>query len=186
MQVFPLILSCISTFNFSVFTIGAGTVFDVTHLEMKSRFFAACYALCVFTSLGFQYYYPCAVQSRECISLVLLLVSLILFSAAAHANKQRRLTAIYSSDVPEHLNRSGPYAYVRHPFYVAYIMSFIAGGISSDHWVPSACAVAAMVNYFYAARREELKFSQSNLSQEYRLYLASTGMFIPRSWRKAP
>lgn len=182
MQNFAYIVAALTTLNFVIFTYGAWTIFDVSHLEKNSKFFACSYAACVFTSLGFQFYQPTKDGQLLGGCIFLLALSLALFWSAAKANRKTPLTAIYSSDSPKMLNRSGPYAYIRHPFYVAYLLSFTASAVGSNHVVPWACAIIAWMNYFYAARAEEKKFAHSELAGDYEAYRSKTGMFLPKFW----
>lgn len=167
-----------------IFIVGAATVFDVRTLEWKSRVFAVAFVVAVSSTIGFQGVYPRQELAAQLLSAILLMTSHGLFFWAAAVNKQKKLTAVHSSDVPKHLMTSGPYAYIRHPFYSAYITAFIASAVASKHLIPLACAVLCCLHYYCAAKLEERKFSQSILGSEYAKYRAHTGMFFPRLWSR--
>jgi protein-S-isoprenylcysteine O-methyltransferase Ste14 len=69
---------------------------------------------------------------------------------------------------------------VRHPFYTAYILFWIAGGLAAASW--AACAATAVMSaiYIHAALREESKFTGSPLSAEYAAYCRTAGFMWPR------
>jgi protein-S-isoprenylcysteine O-methyltransferase Ste14 len=106
--------------------------------------------------------------------------SLALFFAALKANRAQPLTLAYDTDIPEHLNRRGPYARVRHPFYLAYLLAFTSGWIGSGEIVLALVPAFFFALYWDASSREEAKFMQSPLAGEYRAYQAQAGRFWPK------
>ncbi|WP_428391212.1 methyltransferase family protein [Lichenicoccus sp.] len=119
------------------------------------------------------------------LAIVLMLAALGLFWSAVHATRRQRLTLAFSSDAPMFLHRHGPYAYVRHPFYSAYSLFWIATSLSSPGVIQWLAPVALVWAYVHAARTEERKFANSPLATDYRLYQHSTGMLFPLLWRDA-
>jgi protein-S-isoprenylcysteine O-methyltransferase Ste14 len=109
-----------------------------------------------------------------------------LFSLAVRANRARHLSVAFTTDVPEHLVSSGPYRYIRHPFYTSYCLTWLASAVVAHSVLLLGSFGCMMLLYRWAARFEERKFSESGLASEYRRYRANTGMFIPsfrRMWR---
>lgn len=180
MPTLTFLIFALTVFAFVVFIIGAWAAFDVTVIEKRSRIFAICFLVSVFSTLAFQYRYPRPESTLSYVCFMVLFVAIIIFFCAVAANRKKKLTAVHSSDLPSHLTRSGPYRYVRHPFYLAYILTFFSSALASEHAVPTLCAAVAFANYLYAAYSEEAKFAKSALAGEYRAYQASTGMFLPR------
>ena len=89
-------------------------------------------------------------------------------------------TLAFTGDEPHVLLSAGPYRWVRHPFYSAYLLFWtgtaaVAQGMSG--W--GAVLILGTV-YFVAARHEEGKFARSALADRYAAYAARTGMFLPR------
>jgi protein-S-isoprenylcysteine O-methyltransferase Ste14 len=94
--------------------------------------------------------------------------------------ENRPFSAIYSTDTPTQLVTRGPYRFVRHPFYLSYLVVWTAGVIATGNmWLILTVAVMAWV-YRKAAESEERKFEGSGLNGEYRAYRQATGMFLPR------
>lgn len=110
---------------------------------------------------------------------VLLIVSQVLFRTAIGATQPSKLSLAFSGDAPASLNQSGPYRFIRHPFYTAYSLTWLAAVIATAH--PAACVamLTMMTFYWTAARREERKFLSSPLAAAYRRYQKFTGMFLP-------
>ena len=77
---------------------------------------------------------------------------------------------------------SGPYRYVRHPFYTSYLIFWT--GLALGTWSLWAVPVliVMLVLYAVAARSEEGKFSRTEMSADYAAYRARTGMFWPKLW----
>jgi protein-S-isoprenylcysteine O-methyltransferase Ste14 len=106
--------------------------------------------------------------------------SIVLFEWARQSVQGKFFSYIFSNDTPEFLWTSGPYAYIRNPFYVSYLLSYIAVAIMFPG-IASLVVVTGMTIYFHAAaRHEERKFGRSPLAEEYEAYRRRTGRFIPR------
>ena len=112
--------------------------------------------------------------------LALLLMSTTLFWRTVSACASTRLTAIFEPDVPQRLVRRGPYRSIRHPFYASYTLFWFAGWIASGSILSFAAAAVMLAIYVAAARREERKFQDSSLADEYARYRLSAGLLCPR------
>ena len=116
----------------------------------------------------------------EISAITLYVLALMLFWWAIKTNRDHRLSAVFSSDLPSKLVNHGPYRFIRHPFYMSYLLTWIAGiPASGQVWLLASVAVMFAI-YFKAARMEEDKFRKSKLSEEYGRYASRTGMFFPR------
>ena len=116
---------------------------------------------------------------RQAIGIGLCTSSITLFVAAVCATKGRALSIAFSRDLPDHLNEGGPYRFLRHPFYTAYSLSWIAGAVGSRFpwlWLTVLCMIGL---YWKAARNEEIKFLSSSFRSAYQAYRERTGMFLP-------
>lgn len=124
-------------------------------------------------------FYRNANNSVEGLGSLLYCAALALFWGAVRANRQKPLTLAYSEDRPEHLVTGGPYQYVRHPFYTAYTLAWLAGVLASGR--PALLLTAAVMFFLYyrAALLEEKKFAASPLAESYEQYKAATGRFFP-------
>ena len=105
--------------------------------------------------------------------------SLALFWWTVSTTRRHPLTLAFTSDVPVHLQTTGPYAYVRHPFYLAYVLFWIGAAVAANERLSWIMAAVMTVSYVAAARREELKFEASPLASDYKLYRLQTGMLVP-------
>ena len=104
----------------------------------------------------------------------------ILFLSAVRANRNWPLTVAFTNDVPGHLITTGPYRYVRHPFYSSYCFTWIAGAVATHSSVLFVTFAFMCLMYAWAARFEEGKFISSELAAEYVQYRIRTGMFLPK------
>jgi protein-S-isoprenylcysteine O-methyltransferase Ste14 len=106
--------------------------------------------------------------------------SLSLFWWTIYTVRQDRLTFAYSKDVPRVLIEAGPYRYIRHPFYTAYTLGFVAAPVAllSVWLLPTAMFM--FIVYRESALMEEQKFADSELEAQYREYTRRTGRFFPR------
>jgi protein-S-isoprenylcysteine O-methyltransferase Ste14 len=68
---------------------------------------------------------------------------------------------------------------MRHPFYLAYTLTWTAGLISAPSLGTLLSTGLMFVVYWRAAKHEEGKFSDSRIAKEYSEYQKRTGMFLP-------
>lgn len=95
---------------------------------------------------------------------------LALFLWAWQATKRNPLPIAFSQSVPHDVFCTGPYSLIRHPFYTAYAMTWIAGVVATTHWVLAVSALWMICLYVVTARREERRLLGSHLGQGYRRY----------------
>jgi protein-S-isoprenylcysteine O-methyltransferase Ste14 len=109
-----------------------------------------------------------------------LVAALVLFEWARRTIRGRFFSWIFSSDTPAFLCMSGPYAYVRNPFYASYLLT-MASAVVIAPTIIRAFVLGGLVIYFiWAARFEERKFEGSTLGAEYARYKQRTGRFLPK------
>jgi protein-S-isoprenylcysteine O-methyltransferase Ste14 len=116
---------------------------------------------------------------RAVIALCLYVLSFTLFWWAITANRLRPLAACFSEARLSHITQSGPYRFIRHPFYTSYMLAVIAGLATGASVVTAPPAVILLGMYISAARGEEILFAGSELAEAYADYKDRTGMFIP-------
>ena len=114
------------------------------------------------------------------IGIVLYAASFAIFWWTINITRARRLSVAFSTDEPRQLLMTGPFRFVRHPFYASYSLFWIAGFIAVPRWYVLPGTAAMLMFYFSAARMEEAKFANSALSESYEYYRSRTGMFLPR------
>lgn len=125
---------------------------------------------------------PARLSLVQCAAIGLQLLAIALWLCARHAIRARHFGVALAPDVPERLVVHGPFRWVRHPFYVAYILGW--GGIAGvvQTW-PSIVAGAVMIAFYAsAAHLEERRLAASSLAAEHARYRARVGMFVPKFW----
>jgi protein-S-isoprenylcysteine O-methyltransferase Ste14 len=115
---------------------------------------------------------------------VLMLIALALFLWAIAATRRQRLTLAFSLDVPAFVQRTGPYRWIRHPFYAAYVAFWIGCATAAPTVPVVLCAAALIALYIAAYRLEERKFLASALAVDYVEYMRQSGAFLPRLPRR--
>ena len=74
---------------------------------------------------------------------------------------------------------TGPYRYVRHPFYLSFLIAVIGGGIVTANWYLFVTSLLPFSFLVARTRIEEEKLVE-RFGDEYRDYMAKTGRFWPR------
>jgi protein-S-isoprenylcysteine O-methyltransferase Ste14 len=111
---------------------------------------------------------------------LLMLLSLGLFWAAIFASREARLLLAFDEKKPHGLVAIGPYRYVRHPFYLSYLIfwtGWLVGSWQAIGVLPLGIIVAI---YVTAALGEEKKFETSPLAEQYREYRKRAGFLWPK------
>ena len=82
--------------------------------------------------------------------------------------------------MPQFLHTRGPYAYVRNPFYLSYLLALVSAALIHPSVLTGAIAIAMYFYFEMAARFEERKFEGSPLRADYAAYKSRTGRFLPK------
>ena len=106
--------------------------------------------------------------------------ALAVFAAAVAASRHTPPTLAFDTDAPSFLLQHGPYRYVRHPFYLAYVLFWLGTAVALPGLLGWVAPVLMTALYIEAASREERKFAKSDLAGDYKAYRARAGMFWPR------
>ena len=113
--------------------------------------------------------------------IVMYTVSVALFLSAMESARGTRLQrAFVDQPLPNRLITDGPYRWVRHPFYLGYIIGALAPAVAIDSTWMGLIAVLMIAIVIVAAVREESVWVSSSRAQEYRSYQKRAGMFFPR------
>lgn len=113
------------------------------------------------------------------VAIAVFLASLIVFSMSVRSFTGNPPSIAFTPGPPERLLLHGPYRYIRHPFYVSYILFWAGVLIASPSIFTLIAFVVMFALYVKAARFEESEIMRSSLSAEYATYLHRTGMFLP-------
>ncbi|MEM7300401.1 MAG: isoprenylcysteine carboxylmethyltransferase family protein [Pseudomonadota bacterium] len=108
------------------------------------------------------------------------ILSIVIMQLAIEPSKGRDFGIVFADEASQSLVRSGIYGRVRNPFYLGYLIYWLA-------WVPATgfhllafgFLFALTVVYTIAARQEEAMLA-SRFGAEYEVYLAQTGRFLPK------
>ena len=74
---------------------------------------------------------------------------------------------------------SGPYRWVRHPFYDGAALAFLANSLAAANWFLFVTGGLALLLLVIRTRREEERLL-SRFGDSYRAYMERTGRFLPR------
>ena len=78
---------------------------------------------------------------------------------------------------------SGPYHWIRHPFYIGVAGTIAAVSLATTNWFVAVTGITVLALLIARTDREEAKLVE-RFGDEYRRYMANTGRFWPRM-RKA-
>jgi protein-S-isoprenylcysteine O-methyltransferase Ste14 len=114
------------------------------------------------------------------IGLAGLAIALVIFHWAAYSIRGRLFSYAGNDDLPQFVHTSGPYAYVRNPFYLSYLLTEISTIVLWPSVGGAVFIVLATLYFQWLARYEEAKFARSPVAEEYARYKARTGRLLPR------
>lgn len=104
--------------------------------------------------------------------------TMLFLSALEAARRVPLARTLVDSPMPKALITTGPFAVVRHPFYLAYSLAWLAAPVATHGPVIAVLAVAAIAVYVIAARREERRL-EDRFGEAYRNYRLGTGSVMP-------
>src|SRR5581483_10969950 len=113
------------------------------------------------------------------------LVALALYAASAAlfwwsvAVTRGKLAACGSDSICTEVITQGPYRYIRHPFYAAYDLAWLAGFAATGWWPLAVTAAVMGALYESFAQAEERAFLSSPLAGHYAAYRRRTGHYVP-------
>ncbi|NWG34290.1 MAG: isoprenylcysteine carboxylmethyltransferase family protein [Chloroflexi bacterium] len=108
----------------------------------------------------------------------------IILNAWSHRTLSQKLGADFDPalrllKVPS-LVTEGPYARVRHPIYLAFLMMQISVLLLTSNWFIGLCGIAIIVSVLVIRVPEEEKLLVEQFGDEYREYVKRTGGFLPK------
>lgn len=103
----------------------------------------------------------------------------LLFLAALESARRVKLPrTLVDEPMPKKLITTGPFAVVRHPFYIAYSLAWLAAPVATHGPVITISGLLAVGLYVFAARREERQL-EAHFGDAYRVYRAKAGGVLP-------
>lgn len=118
--------------------------------------------------------------SQRIVGLSLQSFSAIFFNWARTTTLGNRFTAAFDTDKPTFLVKTGPYRFVRHPFYVSYVSFWVGSSLAAGSWMLWCLCILLVVSYVVAALLEEKKFKELMLAADYQFYATEVGFFFPK------
>ncbi|MCC6138162.1 MAG: hypothetical protein IT287_05990, partial [Bdellovibrionaceae bacterium] len=113
----------------------------------------------------------------------LVLSSLVFWWAYASAKSFKMRFAFYGDDQSDGLIRNGSYAFIRHPFYLSYMIAWFGAPLLHGIYYTYAFAVIMTSLYYIAASSEERAYADTSLARQYAEYKNKTGMFLPNFFK---
>jgi protein-S-isoprenylcysteine O-methyltransferase Ste14 len=165
---------------FAYFISAGVNVFTVPKLRdtgaVLGQFSFASGMACVFV-IGL--FYGLLVPAALC-GCVLALCSVALYEWARRTAVDRHFYVGLAGEVPPAVCGSGPYRYVRHPFYLSYMVAFVAVAVAFPSLIVSGVCLLNVGLFVYMAFDDEKVLLASPLGADYGSYRAKAGMFVPR------
>lgn len=158
-------------------------------VDGSTRFWVALgYDLMVTTHILATFYYMLTVtrftESMLWLAGVLYVLSLVLFWWSVRTAK--KLDFAFSNRVGE-IVVTGPFSFVRHPFYTSYLLAWIASSFLFNSLILWITLFILGGFYFFSAQREEGVILASPQAKRYQNYRKNVGMFLPRFklWKRS-
>ncbi|WP_306117364.1 MULTISPECIES: isoprenylcysteine carboxylmethyltransferase family protein [unclassified Roseitalea] len=139
-------------------------------------------AMMVFAMAALIAWLTWTVEQRPAVQLAGLSLQVIAFAVfwlAIRATRKARLLAAFTDANPETLVTTGPYRYVRHPFYTSYIVFWFGGALATGVWWMFVLAFGMLGIYWRAAQGEEARFAATALADEYAAFKKGRARFLP-------
>src|SRR5262249_33912466 len=74
----------------------------------------------------------------------------------------------------------GPYHWVRHPIYLAFLLMMVAAALLSANWLLGACGLGLILCVIALRTPEEERRLIEQFGDQYRHYMRRTGGYLPR------
>lgn len=114
-------------------------------------------------------------------SFIFALISFSIFRCALLSTRSSRLQIAYSEGAASELVTTGPFAYIRHPFYASYILFWWSWAVTLQTYGSLIFAFVLTLQYLVGMRVEERSL-MSVFGSDYMKYRSRTSALIPRIW----
>src|SRR5271167_540548 len=105
----------------------------------------------------------------------LALISLVLYEWTRRTVIDRNFYTGLGGEVPSAVCENGPYKFVRHPFYLSYMVAFLGALVAFPSLVTAAVCVLDIALFIYMAFDDERVLMRSALSVDYDAYRRRAG-----------
>jgi protein-S-isoprenylcysteine O-methyltransferase Ste14 len=119
---------------------------------------------------------------------LLAVLSIALYEWTRRTVRGRSFYIGLAGEVSDGVCDEGPYRYLRHPFYLSYLVAFAGMAIAVPTVVAAVVFALNVVLFVYMARDDERTLARSPLAAAYGAYKARTGvlLLLPRRVRFPP
>jgi protein-S-isoprenylcysteine O-methyltransferase Ste14 len=162
------------------FVVGAARIFSPDPGGRSMDLRAAPMAVSFWAAVALGYRHPAGPLWAIAAGVAAMVAAWLLFEWAARSIRGRRFSYAFSPDIPDFVHTSGPYAYVRNPFYASYLLALIGAAVIWPSRAAAAMAAAMWVYFVLLAQFEERKFAKSHVRDGYEAYKQRTGRLLPR------
>lgn len=114
------------------------------------------------------------------VGILMMIGASMLFVSAIRASKKARLWYAFEGRSPSTLVTDGPYRYLRHPFYVSYLVLWCGWALTTFSLVSILPVMIIALVYVRAAKGEEATIAASPLAHDYAAYKRRAGFFWPK------
>ena len=115
--------------------------------------------------------------------LAIIVSSGVLFYWSIRHSKSQRLSLAFDDTIKiSGIITSGPWKYIRHPFYSSYILFWLACALGTLHPTSIVVLVTLSFIYGYSAIREERVLRDSRFQSEFIRYRERSGFLFPKIW----
>ena len=152
--------------------------FESSMLQAGAKFISVMVISCsiILTAMTWFYVQTPFVQIA---GLVLQCLALALFWITIRETREAKLLAVFTAQNPGSLVTTGPYKYVRHPFYSSYLLFWLGWTIATETVVSMLLFAIMFVTYWRAASQEEDKFENTPMAEQYAQFKRGRTRFIP-------
>lgn len=113
--------------------------------------------------------------------LVMILIAFALFVWSVKHSKKTQLPLAFDKEVDvSGIITSGPWRYVRHPFYVSYVLFWLGCAIATLSLASIVVFAALLFIYIYSAVKEEAALKAGPHRHTYLSYKSHTGFCLPK------
>jgi protein-S-isoprenylcysteine O-methyltransferase Ste14 len=129
-------------------------------------------------TFAFAYLIPFPIWLRW-IGAVMLATGIILL-ASAHAHLGRSFHSLIVTKQDQAFVDSGPYRWIRHPIYTAYLLNYVGGGLLAGNWMLTFVPVLmfSLLVAMRMGREEQVLIGQ--FGEPYIDYMQRTGRLFPK------
>jgi protein-S-isoprenylcysteine O-methyltransferase Ste14 len=173
-------LFTVALISFLLYAKAINTVFSNDYVsEGMKKVLLTCATLFAFIHLWLLWRTPVHSHKLADLASLCYIAGLIIFLSAKKALSTYGSILSFAPDLPSWILNKGIYGVIRHPFFLAFILTWLGGALEA-HCLRTTISTAIMLCFYWlAAKRQEHKYETSMLAAEFRSYKNRTGMFLP-------